>query len=199
VNESAAQAPDISTRLRTETRTEHELLEASLELMSPSLTRAAYARCLERFFGIYAPIEQALCRIEDWQGYDVGLDARLKTPLIERDLRALGAPSTEAPPPCMAWTPFADLESAFGCLYVVEGASLGGQLICRHVEATLGITAETGGSFFRGYGERTAQMWRSFRQQLLRHAAAGADQDRIVASALATFKAFRSWCAPAPR
>ena len=44
---------------------------------------------------------------------------------------------------------------AFGCLYVMEGATLGGQVIGRHVRQTLGVTPETGGRFHAAYGDRT--------------------------------------------
>ena len=44
---------------------------------------------------------------------------------------------------------------AFGCLYIMEGASLGGQVIGQHVRQTLGATPETGGRFYAAYGDRT--------------------------------------------
>jgi heme oxygenase len=55
----------------------------------------------------------------------------------------------------------ANLNFAVGCLYVLEGATLGGQFISRHL-ATLGIGPANGGLFFHGYGAKTGEMWKSF-------------------------------------
>lgn len=49
-----------------------------------------------------------------------------------------------------------------GALYVIEGSTLGGQLISRSLNQHLGLTLNTGARFFYGYGEQTALMWQSF-------------------------------------
>ena len=49
-----------------------------------------------------------------------------------------------------------------GMLYVIEGSTLGGQLISKHLTKNLGITPETGGRFFGGYGENTSVLWLDF-------------------------------------
>jgi len=47
-----------------------------------------------------------------------------------------------------------------GYLYVMEGSTLGGQLISRHFRQTLGIELATGGAYFHGYGEQTGARWK---------------------------------------
>jgi heme oxygenase len=49
-----------------------------------------------------------------------------------------------------------------GQLYVVEGSTLGGQVIARQLEVSLGLTAETGARMFAGHGANTAERWQSF-------------------------------------
>jgi heme oxygenase len=50
-----------------------------------------------------------------------------------------------------------------GALYSIEGATHGGRLISRHIQAgRLDVTAEHGGRFFHGYGEQTASRWNEF-------------------------------------
>jgi heme oxygenase len=49
-----------------------------------------------------------------------------------------------------------------GMLYVIEGSTLGGQLISKHLVNYQGITSETGGCFFGGYGENTTALWTDF-------------------------------------
>ena len=77
---------------------------------------------------------------------------------------------------------------------MLEGATLGGQIISRHVRRTLGLTPETGARFFHGNGARTADMWRTFRAALDGFAADPATADAVVESANATFRSMRRWC-----
>ena len=48
-----------------------------------------------------------------------------------------------------------DDATLLGAMYVMEGSTLGGQLIARHVELVLGLTAGQGNAHFRGHNERT--------------------------------------------
>ncbi len=82
-------------------------------------------------------------------------------------------------------------------MYVLEGATLGGQFIARHVERALGLAGGRGYSFFRGYGEDTGRMWRSFREELGDRAPA-LEADEIVASACGTFDRFHNWLVDGP-
>lgn len=191
---SAELGRDRLLRLRSETRLEHEAVEETLGLADPGVTRDLYCLRLKQFYGFYCPIEERLAQVDGWEGRGVDLDARRKTSLLRADLAALGAEPTERIPLCPRLPPLDDAAAGFGCLYVLEGATLGGQIISRHIKSTLGITPESGGSFFRGYGERTGEMWQSFRTAL---AAFPVDVDadrRILASAVATFRELRRWC-----
>ena len=58
--------------------------------------------------------------------------------------------------------PLNNAAKALGCLYVLEGATLGGVLIARHVRASLGFDGDAGSAFYLGYGPRTGAMWRGF-------------------------------------
>ena len=86
------------------------------------------------------------------------------------------------------------LAAALGCMYVLEGSSLGGRIITRHVRAKLGITEETGGRFFHGYGEQTGEMWRAFRASVSACPVTLAARETMVEAAIATFRLLRRWC-----
>ena len=86
-----------------------------------------------------------------------------------------------------------DVVNGFGCLYVLEGSTLGSQFISRHVQKILGVTPEGGGRYFHGYGERTGEMWREFGAALTAFAVERETQDRIVENAIATFRRLRGW------
>lgn len=85
------------------------------------------------------------------------------------------------------------LAECFGCLYVLEGSTLGGQFIIRHVQQVLGVTVETGGRFFQGYGDKTGEMWHDFRSVMTRVVVASTDQDAAVTAAKETFQKLHRW------
>lgn len=87
------------------------------------------------------------------------------------------------------------MPQVLGCLYVIEGATLGGQVITRHLLATHGITPETGGAFFAGYGAETGPHWQAFGAMITAAERFGA-ADEIVASANRTFETLDRWLFP---
>jgi len=181
----------LQAQLRAATQAAHNQIETALGLLDPTLSLRRYGVILAQFRSIYAPLEAQLAAF-DWADHGLEFESRRKLPSIDADLSALGCP-TPALIPSATCAP--DLERdrsrAFGCFYVLEGATLGGQIISRHLRASLGVTPDTGGAFFHGYGERTGLMWTCFRDALACFAGRGADADRTVATARQTFEALQ--------
>ena len=195
MNETAVTLrPAVLARLRTETRDQHDAIEQTLQLMDDDLTAAAYRHRLERFYGFYKPVEDRIFNngspLEEW----LTLQHRRKTPLLEADLKALGQQAAAPLPLCVDLPPLNDAAEYFGCMYVLEGATLGGVLISRHIQKKLGMTAMTGGQFFNGYGERTGAMWQEFRTAITDFSFVTDQQDAVIASARATFETLQFWC-----
>ena len=193
-------SPSLMLRLRHETRPEHAEVEAVVDLVSPHLTREVYRKRLEQFYGFYLPLEERLAERlaerphagEEWGRWGLDLNARRKVPLLEADLRVLGT-APDRLPRCADLPPLPSLAAVFGCLYVLEGATLGGQVISRHVRGRLGIYPENGGRFFAGYGPEVGARWREFGGALERYAVAPHLQEAVIQSARATFVAFTDW------
>lgn len=195
----------ILSRLRLETRGEHEAVEQVLDLLSTALTHNGYRQRLEQFYGFYAPLEKALKhgverRTRKASETNIAMNPRSalalrlnKTALLQHDLHQIGG-ATDNIPLCHDLPPHATQAEILGCLYVMEGATLGGQMITRHVRATLGITPETGGRFFNGYGDDTGKMWQGMRQLLVSGASDNKTENTIVATAITTFACLRRWC-----
>jgi heme oxygenase (biliverdin-IX-beta and delta-forming) len=192
----------ILSRLRMETRDEHNAVEQVLDLMSTSLTPDGYRQRLAQFYGFYAPLEKALERSGEGQidALHLSSDTRLamalrlnKAALLKLDLQHLGV-DTNNLPLCRDLPPLETQADVLGCMYVMEGATLGGRLITQHVRATLGITLATGGRFFDGYGDDTGVMWHGMRELLVKSAPDSDTQDAMVYSAIATFSGLRGWC-----
>ncbi len=77
-------------------------------------------------------------------------------------------------------------------MYVMEGATLGGQVLSRIVKAKLAIDSDSGGAFLNVYGSAAGQMWRSF-LALLSGVDDPSQRDQVVQSALLTFTSFERW------
>lgn len=195
----------ILSRLRAETRKEHEAVEQVLDLMSKSITHQIYRQCLEQFYGFYEPLEKALqARVDQWadavdetslsDATRVALAARLnKTALLRQDLHHLGV-SAHGLDLCRDLPPLKTQSEVLGCLYVIEGATLGGRMITQHVGTILGISPTAGSSFFDGYGDDTARMWQGMRQLLLCNSPDTETENNIVTNAKSTFACLRIWC-----
>ena len=205
---SSATAPallSVLTRLRFETRSEHDAVERVLDLMG-ALSNTSYRQRLVQFYGFYSPLEAALQTRCAEQGDSRSLKAsqlpmllpRLhKSLLLRQDLNHLGVITIDLAL-CRALPQIQTPAEVLGCLYVLEGATLGGRMITQHVQATLGITPTTGGSFFDGYAGHTARMWNAMRQTLLSGAVDAQAENAMVASAVATFTCLRDWCESVP-
>ena len=187
-------ASPLRQELKRDTADLHRRLEMAVGLLESELSLDRYRRVLELFFGFYAPIEAGLADVAS-AGPPLGLPLRSRTALLESDLLWLGRSRRAIAdlPRCTDLPPLWSLEDLAGCLYVVEGACLGGQVIAPALRERLGVAEDSGASFFSGDGEGTGARWRAFVAWLEDRARAGATTAAIVASARATFLAFARW------
>ena len=185
-------AKSMMAELRESTRELHERAEAAVALTRPGLGRDGYRRLLARFYGIYEPLEAELGRRVD---LPLDFEGRRKAHLIAADLGALGLSRTEvdALPRCAELPRLRGPHRALGCMYVLEGATLGGKIITRTVCAGLGVAPGSGCSFFASYGDRIGPMWKAFGAAVA--AAPGVDAHRreVIAGARDTFATFERW------
>ena len=186
-------APQPTARaLREATKEAHERLGRALPLTSPELTLDVYRVVLEAYYGFHAPLEPRLVVAAAKSDGAVPIRGREKLWRLRRDLRALGATDgrIDALPRC-TWVPeVSTVQRALGCLYVIEGATLGGRIVARSVREHLGLGPSTGASFFEGYGPATGAMWRSFLDCLN---ACATSRGEAVEAAVDTFGAFEHW------
>jgi heme oxygenase len=185
----------ILIRLKQETHADHVAAERALALHRSLASLTSYRRLIERFWGFYTPLEARLAAHGEWAQYGFDIGPRLKAPALARDLQALDRPTLSGLPCCDALPPDGGFLHALGCMYVLEGATLGGQIIARQAHAALGVTAECGGAFFASYGRHVGPMWRSFQELLVRAAVDEPAASAIVCGAHDTFRAFGAWLA----
>lgn len=170
-------------RLKDETSSEHAALEARLPLMHPDLTLQDYVGVLQAFYSVVQPLEARL----DTMALPEALEwpERRRSALLEADLRGLD--SAPVPPSTLEWADLTGAE-ALGACYVLEGSTLGGQLITRQL-GRLGLSAEDGGAYFAGHGVHTGARWKAFRAAL-EGSVPAEQEDAVLRGARRTFLAF---------
>ena len=186
--------PSLLEALRTGTASLHVALEKRLPFFSEHLDAAGYQRLLQAYYGFYQPMEEALYDsglIPD--GFDQAL--RVKTPTLVRDLYALGLDdhAINALPRCANLPPLDTPAACLGALYVLEGATLGGQVLRREMAQRLGLEADTGGAFLNVYGIETGRRWKDFLDYLGSMPLDAPARQRAVDAARSTFSCFEQW------
>jgi heme oxygenase (biliverdin-IX-beta and delta-forming) len=186
-------AVNVLRMLRTGTAAEHAQVERVLDLLDPELDRGRLTSVMGLLHGFWRAAEAGL---DAWAA-DFPADARAvdwarrrRAPLFAADLAALGAPASAERPrlPALEGT-----DAALGRMYVLEGATMGGAFIDRHLAGQPGL-ADVRLRSFSPYGADTGAMWHAFRQVTRERMTDGGDADAVVTSAQDTFGALAAWC-----
>lgn len=185
---------DILRVVKDKTSEWHSRVESLVPVFSAGFTITEYRRLLESFYGYYAALEPLLeqsaglaLRLPDWQ-------ERRKLPWLRDDLSWLGVSEENlAKIPVCTKVPRVDsVARTFGVLYVVEGSTLGGQVISRYLAHSLLLNPCRGISFFGGHGNSTGLRWRTFTDVLCEVADAHNEED-ILEAANETFETLWLW------
>jgi heme oxygenase len=190
---------DVMLALRTGTAAEHERLEQTLDLLDPGLTVPRLAAVLARMHAFWVAVERGLDAWAATHPRDaaaVEWPVRRRAHLFAADLAALGAAPLADPvaaAPTDLPTP-AGTDQALGTLYVLEGSTLGGVLIDRHLGTLPALAGVRPLAAFSPYGDRTGARWAAFRRTVRDHVAGGGDVDAVVSAAGRTFRAMADRC-----
>lgn len=194
------QAPISAVRqfLRDSTHGEHVRLNQHPMLAGitrPDYSLDRYQLVLVAYYHFYKIIEGAISQFLATRMLPFSYDRRRKLQWIEDDLMQFGidpeAPAFLPRSPSTA-VELRDIGQLVGVLYTIEGSSLGGQVISRHLEAHLGLTATQGARFFHGYGPDIASYWQqteAFIDATLTH---DEIRDSAMSSAKTTFSLMES-------
>ena len=183
-------------RLRAATAAAHRDLEETLDWQARVATRDGYRALLARFCGFHARYEPV---IGDALADEAFWAPRRRLQALEADLVHLGYSEGEVaalprPEPIRP----ASMPDAMGALYVLEGSTLGGQVIGRHIGQLHGFQ-DAGLAYYRAHGRRTGVMWNAFRARLDGLSGDPVAEAAATATATATFDALRLWlCEPQP-
>jgi heme oxygenase len=180
--------------LRAATWPIHQRLEKRLDVKHRFSTRASYRAHLEGMWGFCNELERRAAGALVSEAL-ADYESRRKLPLLTHDLLALGASADdiERLPRCENLPACDEPAMALGCLYVLEGATLGGQTLLPMVQRRLGLTAANGAAFLASYGDNVISMWRAFGAALDAWCAAPERSARAAAAAVATFGSLEQW------
>jgi heme oxygenase len=187
---SAGTPFEIFERLRSATALLHMQVEQRIRIFDPDFNLASYIETLERFYGFWAPVEAKLLLIKGLMHPALGLQTRMKCNLLEADLRKLG--STATGPYCLDLPSIDTLLSGLGCLYVLEGSTLGARIISRRIQSHLQLSADSGAAFFNAYGEAAGRRWSEFRLFVTANVPFQQSEECLNA-AVETFESLSAW------
>lgn len=174
---------NILVRLKESTKPQHDRLEHDLNLLRTDFTIQDYIHILKRFYGFYRPLEEAI---------SFPLD-RVKTKHLEKDLHHFGVDFNKIE--LAQFLPDVSTPSkVFGLRYVVEGSTLGSQVLSKHYKEIFYISPDSGCFFFTGYGKETMSKWKEFQEELLSFSHTDEySEDAVIESAKSTFEFLHKW------
>ncbi|WP_172193652.1 biliverdin-producing heme oxygenase [Saccharibacillus qingshengii] len=190
----------ILERLKNESAPYHDRVEANpyaSAIMNGTIGLEEYRRYLELFYGFIAPLESRAEASQALRESGYNLQDRRKTPMLERDLIRLGLSPAQiaALPLCSELPDLSTRSKLLGCFYVIEGSTMGGQMITKKLSKTLAITPEAGLSYFDAYGADTRIRWSEFRELLLQAGDREESCGEITETAVETFRLLERWLA----
>lgn len=161
----------ILEQIKEQTKESHINLENNPQLSlltSTNLEIPKYLNILKKFYGFFAPLELKIDQFPLIYSFIPDLKERRKATALLTDIACISPKDNKEP----QIANFKELPSvsnvaeALGCLYVMEGSTLGGRFIYKNLNKTLGINYEQGASFFYGYGDETGVKWKAFQSGL---------------------------------
>jgi heme oxygenase len=124
------------------------------KIMDKTLSLEEYKKLIAANFIFHQPLERHLSTITGLSE----LNIKWKMPFLEQDRLAVGGfDHVEVDNPFLPQ----DLYEALGCMYVLEGATLGGRVIKRHLQM---LPLEM--HYYGCYGEESGMYWKTFMQNL---------------------------------
>lgn len=155
----------VSEYLKQNTADYHDAAEKlfnSEKIFNKTFTLEDYKKIIHtNYLMLLHSEDKIFSRLSDKYSEKLQLNDRKKLSLIEKDIESLSLKNQ---------TVSYDLEfdnehEAFGAMYVIEGSTLGGNVIAKQLSKTEGFD-EVSFNFFGCYQERTGAMWKNFKEVL---------------------------------
>lgn len=182
----------IANLLRTETAENHKALESLMfvnEIMNHSLSIDQYKKLLTINYIIHQKLENELSNMLDSDiARELDMNSRLKLASLEKDLDYWNIDNLTLPGlDFELFVPQKNTAEVLGALYVLEGATLGGNVIKKHILDNKQFEGhEEGLNYYGVYGDALSAKWKTF-VSVLNERVVEADYQACVNSANLTF------------
>ncbi|MDQ1161110.1 heme oxygenase [Chryseobacterium sp. SORGH_AS 447] len=155
----------VSEYLKQHTAEYHDAAEKlfnSKKIFNKTFTLEDYKKIIgTNYLMLLHSEDQIFSSLSDQLAEKLNLENRKKLPLIEKDLASLALENRTA----VHNLEFTSENEALGALYVIEGSTLGGNVIAKQLSKTEGFDEVTF-NFFGCYQENTGPMWKNFKEVL---------------------------------
>jgi heme oxygenase len=133
-------------------------------LVRPALSLDHYRYVLRVMNWFHVPLHERLIAAMEEFIPDAHYMPSDRPKWLAEDLKWFGMDAMAAPEIISACPQprFTSAESLVGALYVLEGSTLGGQVIARQLAESIGVYAGKGASFFQGHAAGTESHWNDF-------------------------------------
>ncbi|WAC10331.1 biliverdin-producing heme oxygenase [Dyadobacter pollutisoli] len=180
--------------LRQETAASHQQLEEnrlSKAILSPSVSLSDYQAYLSALYAVTIACEDQV--FPAISAIIPDLQDRYKSNKIIEDLSFTGMSDVQIDALPVCRFEFSSPSEALGIMYVIEGSTLGGRILYKHIHETLGFDPERGAAYFWGYGTQTGILWKSFISAFSQFAVENDNSSQITDSAVKTFIIIDNW------
>lgn len=182
----------LADQLKTNTETNHQQLEKQLVTrMKAVRSKEKYTDLLQLFYTYFGGLEEEIDQYIN-PAYLADYAKRRKTDALVKDIVDLGG-VLQSKASGVDLPQLKNHLQAFGALYVIEGSTLGGQIISKMMAKQLDLQGDIGLTFFKGYGDNSVPMWNVFKQALNAQTQTQEDVSTVTATANETFLKFKKW------
>lgn len=153
------------------------------KILSNEISQEEYTRLLKIFYGFIKP-----CETNFKKRYPDLISGREKSPLLESDLNY-----DIDTPLCKELPKFDNEAHCYGYLYVMEGSTLGGQIITSHLKKNFRLSFNKPQTYFNAYGNETKNRWVQFTKLLITNNNTENQKSNLVENAIQTFTTLLAW------
>jgi len=176
--------------LRASTADCHKQLELnnlSQALLSNNVNETIYCIYLTQLYSFVKGFEQYV--FPELGQHFLNINDRKKAHFIEDDLKAhdITIDLQTLLEDVFFSATYPNVYLAAGALYVLEGSTLGGQIILKHLRKAM-PSGFVNTAYFLGYQQLTGTMWKEFLQQLTALPKSTLEEEQIINGAISTFK-----------
>lgn len=183
---AATSCATMHQRLRSATQALHERVEQQVDLTTTHATRERYVWFLSKLLGFHHSFEPLALAAVRANGCDAVI---AKAPLLAADLTLLGAPQPTSAPEAE----LPSLVHALGAAYVLEGATLGGRVLCRSLAAQEWFAAIGVHHYLSAFERTSGAGWNKFMLVVENYAQDERTSAAVVDGAIHTFARLSVW------